>query len=171
MASASEAKTGALFHNGQETAHIRQILKELDREQSQPTHITTDNSTADGFANDQIKIKQSKAMDMRFYWIQDRVSQGQFIVHWQKGSDNLANYFTKHHPPAHHILMRSTCIHTSNLAHTIVPEWKGALIQDPALDRLPVSAIQSYYVRAGQQDGSLPVTYLLGIPAPPQSSQ
>jgi hypothetical protein len=45
------------------------------------------------------------------------------------------------------------------------------LIQDPSLDQLPVSAIQSYYVRAGQQDGYLPVTYLLGIPAPPQSSQ
>jgi hypothetical protein len=44
------------------------------------------------------------------------------------------------------------------------------LIQDPA-DRLPVSAIQSYYVRAGQQDVYLPVTYLLGIPAPLQSSQ
>jgi hypothetical protein len=48
---------------------------------------------------------------------------------------------------------------------------KEVLIQDPALDRLPVSAIQSYYVRAGQQDGYLPVTYLLGIPAPLQSSQ
>jgi hypothetical protein len=49
-------------------------------------------------------------------------------------------------------------------------EPSDMLIQDPA-DRLPVSAIQSYYVRAGQQDGYLPVTYLLGIPAPLQSSQ
>jgi hypothetical protein len=52
MSSASEAETGALFHNGQEATHIRQILKELGREQTQPTRITTDNSTADGFAND-----------------------------------------------------------------------------------------------------------------------
>jgi hypothetical protein len=65
MSSASEAETGALFHNGQKAAHIRQILKELDREQSQPNHITTNNSTADGFANDRTKIKRSKAM--RFY--------------------------------------------------------------------------------------------------------
>jgi hypothetical protein len=171
MASASEAETGALFHNGQEAAHIRQILKELDREQSQPTRITTNNSTADGFANNRTKIKGSKAMDVHFYWIQDRVSQGQFTVHWQKGSDNLADYFTKHHPPAHHILMKPTYMHMSNLAHTIAPEWKGVLIQDPALDRLPVSAIQSYYVRVGQQYGYLPVTYLLRIPAPLQSSQ
>ena len=29
MAAASEAEIGALFHNGQEAAHMRQILKEL----------------------------------------------------------------------------------------------------------------------------------------------
>jgi hypothetical protein len=67
---------GALFHNGQEIAHIRQILKELDYEQPDPTRLTTDNSTADGFANKRTKIKRSKAMEMRFYyWIQDRVQQ------------------------------------------------------------------------------------------------
>jgi hypothetical protein len=80
MSSSSKGETSALFHNGQEAAHIRQILKELDREQSQPTLITTDHSTADGFANNRTKIKQSKAShghrDMRFYCIQDRVSQG-----------------------------------------------------------------------------------------------
>jgi hypothetical protein len=158
MLSASEAETGALFHNGQEAAHIQQILKQLDREQSQPTRITTDNSTADGFANDQTKIKRSKVMDMRFYWIQDRVSQGQFTVHWQKGSDNLADYFTKHHPPAHHILMQPIYIHMSNLAHTIAPEWKGVLIREPGLvkSRYPVSAIQSYNVHAGQRSGYIP---------------
>jgi hypothetical protein len=34
---------------------------------------------------------------MRCYWIKDRVAQDQYVVHWRKGSDNLANYFTKHH--------------------------------------------------------------------------
>jgi hypothetical protein len=41
---------------------------------------------------------------MRFYWIKDRVAQDQYVVHWRKGSNNLANYFTKHlvdlHRPA-----------------------------------------------------------------------
>jgi hypothetical protein len=36
---ASEAEIGALFHNGQEGAHIRRILKELGREQTQPTRM------------------------------------------------------------------------------------------------------------------------------------
>ena len=32
-------------------------------------------------------------MDMRFYWIKDRVAEDQYVVHWRKGSDNLADYF------------------------------------------------------------------------------
>jgi hypothetical protein len=36
-------------------------------------------------------------MDMRFYWIKDRVKQGQFKTYWGPGFQNLADYFTKHH--------------------------------------------------------------------------
>ena len=37
-----------------------------------------------------------------------RVVQGQqYVVHWRKGSDNLADYFTKHHSRSHHCLMQS----------------------------------------------------------------
>jgi hypothetical protein len=39
-----------------------------------------------------VKHRRSKAIDMRFYWIQDRVKQGQFLVHWRRGADNLADY-------------------------------------------------------------------------------
>jgi hypothetical protein len=29
-------------------------------------------------------------MDMRFYWIRDRVHQGQFIVHWRRGTEQFS---------------------------------------------------------------------------------
>ena len=45
-------------------------------------------------------------MDMRFHWVRDRVRQNQFIVHWKEGKSNVADYFTKIHPPAHHRMMR-----------------------------------------------------------------
>jgi hypothetical protein len=51
-------------------------------------------------------------MDMRFYWIKDRVKQGQFNVYWGPGFHNLADYFTKHHSPAHHKRMREIYNHT-----------------------------------------------------------
>jgi hypothetical protein len=57
---------------------------------------------ATGYSNDTIKQKRTKAIDMRFYWIKDRVKQGQYNVYWGLGYQNLAEYFTKHHSPAHH---------------------------------------------------------------------
>jgi hypothetical protein len=53
-------------------------------------------------------------MDMRFYWVKDRVKQGQFHVYWGPGYQNLGDYFTKHHSPAHHKKMREIYIHASD---------------------------------------------------------
>jgi hypothetical protein len=75
-------------------------LEELGHLQP-PTPLKTDNTT-DGIANDTVKQKCSKAMDMQFYWIHDHVHQGQFHVYWRKGGVNGADYFTKHHPTRHH---------------------------------------------------------------------
>jgi hypothetical protein len=41
-------------------------------------------------------------MDMQFEWLLDRQQQGQFKIYWKPGKTNLADYFTKHHPLAHH---------------------------------------------------------------------
>ncbi|KAI2512126.1 Reverse transcriptase (RNA-dependent DNA polymerase) [Fragilaria crotonensis] len=48
---------------------------------------------------------------MRFYWVRDRVRQGQFIVYWRRGALNKADYFTKHHPASHHQEIRSSYLH------------------------------------------------------------
>ena len=108
MASATEAETAGLFHNGQEGAALRTILEEMGHPQPGPTPITTDNQVATGIANDTVKTKRTKAMDMRFYWIRDRVRQGQFRVHWKRGADNHGDYYTKHFPPSHHQAVRPT---------------------------------------------------------------
>ena len=68
--------------------------------------MVTDNLAANNIANDIGKQKRSKAIDMRFYWVKDRVKQGQFHIFWMPGDTNLADYWTKHHPPAHHRAMR-----------------------------------------------------------------
>ena len=41
------------------------------------TPLRTDNSTADRILNNALKQKRSKAIDMRFYWLQDRISSRQ----------------------------------------------------------------------------------------------
>jgi hypothetical protein len=112
VSSAAEAELAALFHNGKDACPIRVCLEELGHPQP-PTPIKTDNSTATGIANDTVKQKRSKAIDMRFYWIRDRVRQGQFHIYWKPGILNKADYFTKHHPAKHHQQIRSSYLYSS----------------------------------------------------------
>ena len=107
MASAAEAEIGASFIAAQECLPIIACLEELGHKQP-PVPIQVDNTTAAGFANKIIKQKRSKAIDMRFYWLQDRCEQGQFRIYWAPGLQNVADYHTKHHPPSHHRKMRAT---------------------------------------------------------------
>lgn len=113
MSSAAEAECGALYDNTKEGVPLRNTLAEMKHPQP-PTPVQVDNSTTHGFANKQIKQQKSKSMDMRFYWVQDRVSQKQFKVYWRPGPTNLADYFTKHHSPSHHRRTRSTYLHCLN---------------------------------------------------------
>ena len=109
MASATEAELGALYMNAQEAVALRNCLEAMGFPQP-ATPLKTDNNTANGIINNTMKQKRSKAIDVRFYWLRDRAKQGQFYIYWDSGKHNLADYFTKHHSPAHHKLMRP--IHT-----------------------------------------------------------
>jgi hypothetical protein len=110
LSSATEAEVAGLFYNARECCPLRHTLEALGHPQP-PTDIQTDNEVADGIVNDRVKQRRSKAIDMRFYWIRDRVRQGQFRIHWKKGADNLGDYWTKHHPVAHHRVVRKVYFH------------------------------------------------------------
>ena len=90
MASADEDEIGATFMNGQEYIPIRATFEELGHPQP-PTTIHVDNSTTDSFANDTIKKKLLKAIEMCSYWILDRTLQKQTIIYWKPGNTNLGN--------------------------------------------------------------------------------
>jgi hypothetical protein len=76
VASTAESEVGACFHNAQSGAPLRVTLTELGHIQP-PTPLRTDNSTAFGILNETMKQKRSKAMDMRYHWLTDRVCQKQ----------------------------------------------------------------------------------------------
>ncbi len=105
MFSAAEAKLGALFLNAKEIVHLRQILTEMGHQQPQ-TPIQTNKTTVEGVINNKIQPKRTKAMDMHFHWLRDREAQGKFKIYCQPGQTTLVDYFTKHHPPAHHVNVR-----------------------------------------------------------------
>ncbi len=101
MSSAAEAKLGALFINAKVAISIRQTLEELGHPQLR-TSIQMDNSTALSLLTNKILPKALKAMDMRFHWLQCCEAQGQYHYYWRPRTQNLADYFTKHHPASHH---------------------------------------------------------------------
>jgi hypothetical protein len=103
--SAAEAELGVLFMNAREAIYLQCILVETGHLQPK-TPIQTDNSTAKGFINSKIQPKRTKLMDMRFKWLKNRQAKEQLRFYWRSGKTNLADYFTKHHPAAHHQCVR-----------------------------------------------------------------
>ena len=112
MGSAAEVEIGATYVCAQEALPIRQMLIDMGHPQP-PTPVQVDNTTAVGFANKTIKQKRSKAIDMRFYWIQDRTEQGHFHIYWSPGAGNKGDYHTKHFPISHHKNVRPVYLHQS----------------------------------------------------------
>eukprot|EP00392_Amoebophrya_sp_AT5.2_P019264 g20030.t1 len=111
VASAAETEYGSLFYNAREAAEQRNTLTDMGHPQ-ETTLIVCDNSCAVGVANSTTRQRRSKAWDMRFHWIRDRVRQDQFDVVWRKGQVNLADYFTKDHPTKHFMAMRPFFVQT-----------------------------------------------------------
>jgi hypothetical protein len=114
VASAAESEVGACFQNAKTAAPLLVTLSELSRKQME-TPPMIDNSTDYGILNEAIKQKRSTSMDMKYYWLQDRVPQKKIDVYWPPGKDNLADYHTKHHPAQHHKDMRPILLNKANI--------------------------------------------------------
>ena len=89
---------------------MQPALITLDHKQL-ATPIKPENYTIEGFLNSGMKPKHSKAWDMKWNWLRDKEVLEQLRVYWDKGTNNDADYFTKHHPPIHHRQMRPWYIH------------------------------------------------------------
>ena len=155
VASAAEAELAGLFHNGRDALPLIHALTEMGHTQP-PTPIQTDNSTAAGLANDTVQQRKSKAMEMRYFWIVDKVDENVFNVYWNQGKTNRADYYSKQHPTKVHRDIRPTLMVTYENNHTNYYEnirqqeemkktttaqdgGKGVLISDSGLQTHSVS--------------------------------
>ena len=75
--SAAEAEVGGLFHDGKTLVLLQITLHEIGFIQLPPP-IKTDNSAAEGIVTATVRQKSSKAMDVHFYWMKDRIKQETF---------------------------------------------------------------------------------------------
>ena len=94
VASAAEAELAGGFQAAQIGVQHRNTLQDLGYPQP-ATSLRMDNTVALGIAEGKTNGKRSKSMDMRFFWLADRVSQKHFRTHHVPGQWNIADFFRK----------------------------------------------------------------------------
>ena len=102
VSSAAEGEYGAAYLCARDAVYMRAVAKAIGYPQTHPTILLCDNTTTVGLANDTVKIAKTKAVDMRYHWLRDRVRQGQFRVQWVAKERNIADFFTKALPTDAH---------------------------------------------------------------------
>jgi hypothetical protein len=81
VVSATEAELGALFRNCQEGIIFRLNLADLGYPQPE-TPVHCNNATAVSIANNTIKRQCLQAMEMRKFWVGDKIAQEQYSLDW-----------------------------------------------------------------------------------------
>ena len=103
FAFAVKAETAAIFLNAQHAIQILTALLKLGHIQpAEGTLVSTDNSAARGILTSSLCQKLSKAFDMRYWWMRDRIKQTKINLVWEPRKSIPAYYFSKHIPPRHH---------------------------------------------------------------------
>jgi hypothetical protein len=78
------------------------------------TPVHCDNATAVGIKNNTIKQQCLQSMEMRFFWMGDKVAQEMYALKWHPGQENLADCQSKHHIGSHHAAVRPWYLHLEN---------------------------------------------------------
>jgi hypothetical protein len=76
-------------------------LEELGHPQPK-TQVHCANATAAEIANNTVKRQRLQSMEMRYFWVCDKIAQDAYSVKWQTGQENLADYQSNHHLGPHH---------------------------------------------------------------------
>jgi hypothetical protein len=89
-------------------------------------------------------MKRSKAFDMRYHWLNDRIKRLQFNLYWAPGKLNQADYFTKHHPPSHHKLMQYLYLQRPPV-RPLTPHLRGCVSPPGCAGRLSPSVTSAVW--------------------------
>jgi len=95
------------------------------RHKQPPTPLQTDNSIEDTLYSGRIEPKRTKVMYMCFCWLRDRECQRQFRIYWRPGKLKYADYWTKHHPVAHHQEVRKYFIRPNTVLEMLQLEQES----------------------------------------------
>ncbi len=90
--------------------HLSQNGTSTDKKN--PSHCNK--ATAVGIANNTIKRQRLRSMEMRFFWVGDKIAQEMYALQLHPGQENLVNYQSKHHVGSHHATVRPWYLHMEN---------------------------------------------------------
>ena len=146
-ASAAEAELGALFLNAQEARIIRLTLLELGHPQP-PSSVQVDNTTFIEIVNNTIKRQQSRAMEMRYFWLLNQKNNKYFKVYYKPGAENMGDYPSKAHTGAIHAHVRPYYMYMNNSPRTLlrahIPSSRrgcAETLESPYYQRVPLPTI------------------------------
>ena len=168
-ASAPEAELGALFLNTREAKVLRITLQELGHPQP-PTPIHVDKTTAVGIINNIINRQQSRAMEMRYFWLLNQYFQKYLGISHRPGQENLGDYATKNHPGTvtHHV--RPYYIYESTspklLSRAMMPNARrgcAEILGNPYCRQVPLPRITNNQAQDSTRDSAQPYVQTLGM--------
>ncbi|QRV90660.1 Copia protein [Ceratobasidium sp. AG-Ba] len=93
--STSQAEFTSCYAGGSQAEWIRMFLGELGCGTSSPTHIFCDNMAAIKLATDPAHLTRTKHIDVRLFFIREKVSRQHIAIVQIPTEDNLADAFTK----------------------------------------------------------------------------
>jgi hypothetical protein len=181
IASAAKAEFWALCHNCQDGIVFCQTLADMGHPQPK-TPVHCDDATTVGIGNNTIKQQRSRSLEIKYFWVGDKVAQDMYTLSWHPGQENLADYQSKHHLGSHHQAVRPWYLHQDDsprfLPRALRPSaLKGIVgtLKDGYLCKVPLPRVprqQSTILVACTMTfptNPLP-TYYLGFPRIPTCS-
>ena len=78
-----------------EAIWLRRLLNDAGEEQKEETTIKSDNQSTIKLAYNPIFHKNTKHIDTKFHFVQEKIQSKEIIVEYCKSCDNMVDIFTK----------------------------------------------------------------------------
>ena len=104
--SSTEAEYIALYHAGQEAVFLRDIVRDMNAAQPNPTVILEDNTSCIQLSKNFIMHNKTKHIDVKYHRLRELVNNQTIHVQQVSTQDQLADFFTKIHGPTKFLAFR-----------------------------------------------------------------
>jgi hypothetical protein len=117
------------------------------------TRASPAKDTTVGITHNTVKRQRLRSMEMKYFWVGDKVAQDAYEIKWHPGQENLADYQNKHHLGAHHQAVCPWYLHEIN-SSLVLPRAARPNTLKGCVGNLPEGYIQNVLLPRVPQDQS-----------------